>query len=292
MGKRNLTKIKPYICVLPIVIFVLAITFLSMGESLKQSFGIYKQIGLTQFTTKYYKEILSSKEFVDSLKFTFNYSLFSSVISIILGVALAFYLKTKKDDYVLDMIQLGIILPHMVVGVLIYQIFGQTGLISRILYDLNIINSFEQFPSLVYDKNSIGIILAFVFKEMAFVGYTMHSVLLRISDEYKSQSYLLGANKIQTFFKVTLPMILPNIIYCFVVIFTYAFSSYELPVILGPSYPKTLSEISMIYYTSPVFEDHLYSMVINNILLSIGIIGFIIFCISYNKMITKEANYE
>lgn len=277
---------------MPIVVFVLAITFLSMGQSLKQSFGIYEQIGLTKFTTKYYREIIKSKEFIDSLKFTFGYSISSSVISIFLGTVLAFYLKAKKDKYVMDMIQLGIILPHMIVGVLIYQMLGQTGLISRIMYDVGIIKNFEQFPSVVYDKNSIGIVIAFVFKEMAFVGYTMSSVLMRISDEYKSQAYLLGANKVQTFFKVTLPMIFSNIVYCFVVIFTYTFSSYELPVILGPSYPKTLSEISMIYYTSAEMEDHLYSMVINNILLLIGAIGFVIFCISYNKMISEEANYE
>ncbi|MCI6609895.1 MAG: ABC transporter permease subunit [Ezakiella sp.] len=292
MGKRNFTKIKPYLFVAPVAIFVLAITILSMGESLRQSFGIYKQIGLDKFTLKYYKDILSSKEFVDSLVFTFKYSIFSAIISIFLGLLIAFYLKKHDDNFVMSLNQVGIILPHMIVGVMVYQILGQTGLVSRILFDIGLIDSFENFPSLVYDKNGIGVMTGYIFKEMTFVTFTLYSVLIRISDEYRNQAFLLGANKTQTFFKVTLPMILPNIWYSFVIIFTYAFSSYEIPVILGPNYPKTLSEISMNYYTSPVLEDHIYSMVINNILLLVGLIGFVIFCASYNKIITQEASYE
>lgn len=295
MGKRNFSQIRknnPYIKLIPIVLFVIIITVISVGPTIRQSFGLYEQIGLRDFSLDYYREILSIKEFRDGFVYTFSYSLISSILSVLLGVILSFYVKNNRDKLVLDTMQLGIILPHMVVGVIIYQMLGNTGFISRLVYQLGLIENQQAFPLLVYDSYGIGVVLAFIYKEMCFVCFTIYFVLMRISDEYKSQAYLLGANKIQTFFKVTLPMIMPNIIYCFVTIFMYSLSSYELPVILGSAYPKSMAEISLNYYNSPVLEDRIYSMAINSILMVFGLIGFVLFAIAFNKMVDKEATYE
>lgn len=285
-------RMTAYLYVLPLTLFVIAIVALSIQESIKQSFGIFEAIGMTEFTFKYYSEVLCSNEFKTSFLFCLKYAFISSLVSIIIGTCLAFYIKKYKDNFVMKTMKLSIILPHMVVGILIFQIFASSGFLSRLLYFFNITEGMDSFPILLYDKNGIGIMLSYIYKEFCFIAFSFVAVLYRISDEYKNQAYLLGASKISTFFYVTLPMILPNVIYSFIVIFSYSFSSYELPVLLGPSSPKSLATIAYNYYTSPVLQDRPYAMVYNTILILVGLFAFVFFAIFYDRVVKKEATYD
>lgn len=285
-------RMTAYLYALPLTLFVVAIVALSIQESIKQSFGIFEAIGMTEFTFKYYSEVLGSNEFKTSFFFCLRYALISSLISIVIGTCLAFYIKKYKDNFVMKTMKLSIILPHMVVGILIFQIFASSGFLSRLLYFLNITEGMDSFPILLYDKNGIGIMLSYIYKEFCFIAFSFVAVLYRISDEYKNQAYLLGASKISTFFYVTLPMILPNVIYSFIVIFSYSFSAYELPVLLGPSSPKSLATIAYNYYTSPVLQDRPYAMVYNTILILVGLFAFVFFAIFYDRVVKKEATYD
>lgn len=288
MRKKRLA----YLYVAPLTAFILLIVFLSISESIKQSFGIFEAIGMNEFTLKYYREVLSGEEFKNSFIFCLRYSLISSAISVILGTVTAIYIKRNNDNFSYSVLRLSIIIPHMVVGFIIFGMLSKTGLISRILYSLGLINSMDQFPNLIYDGAGVSLIISFVYKEFCFIAFTLVAVLKRIKDEYRDQSYVLGANKIKTFFYVTLPMILPNILYSFIVIFSFSFSSYELSNILGPSTPKSLATIAYNYYTSPLLTDRPYAMVYNSILLLVGLIAFIIFVLVYRKVVIKEATYE
>lgn len=285
-------KMTAYLYVLPLTLFVIAIVVLSIQESIKQSFGIFEAIGMTEITFKYYSEVLNSNEFKASFLFCLKYAFVSSFIAIVVGTWMAFYIKKYKDNLVMKIMEVSIILPHMVVGLLIFQIFASSGFLSRILYFLNITKGMDSFPILIYDKNGIGIILSYIYKEFCFIAFTFVAVLYRISDKYKNQAYLLGASKISTFFYVTLPMILPNIFYSFIVIFSYSFSAYELPVLLGPSTPKSLATLAYNYYTSPVLQDRPYAMVYNTILILVGLVAFIFFVICYDRVVRKEATYD
>ncbi|MDY6065843.1 MAG: ABC transporter permease subunit [Finegoldia sp.] len=284
-------KLEGYIYLLPVAIYVGLMIFLSVSESIKQSFGIFEAIGMNEFTLDYYKEVLSSSEFKTSFIFCLKFSLISSIISIIIGCYLAFFIKKYNDKFVMKLMKTSIILPHMLVGFLIFQLISNTGLFSRIFYLLGL-STMETFPTLVYDSNGIGLIISYAYKEICFIAFSFVAVLYRISDEYKYQAYVLGASKVKTFIYVTLPMIMPSIIYSFVIIFSYSFSSYELPVIIGPSSPKSLATIAYNYYTSPVLTDRPYAMVYNTILILVGLIGFVFFAIFYNNTVEKEASFE
>lgn len=154
---------------------------------------------MNEFTLKYYKEVLSGEEFKNSFIFCLRYSLISSAISVILGTVIAIYIKRNNDNFSYSVLRLSIIIPHMVVGFIIFGMLSKTGLISRILYSLGLINSMDQFPNLIYDRDGISLIISFVYKEFCFIAFTLVAVLKRIKDEYRDQSYVLGANKIKTF---------------------------------------------------------------------------------------------
>src|SRR5690606_1421246 len=131
----------------------------------------FKAVGLTDFTLKYYKEVLCSKGFLESLKFSLKTSLVSSLIAIVLGILLSYAIFQLKGKKVLveNLYKIPIAVPHLVAALLVYNILSQSGILPRILYGAGLIADQGQFPSLLYEKNGIGIIIAYVWKEIPFV---------------------------------------------------------------------------------------------------------------------------
>ena len=143
-----------------------------------QSLGYFKAVGLTEFTFKYYKEVLSDEGFLASLQFSFYTSFVSSVIAIVFGVLLSYaILQIKgKKEIVESLYRVPIAVPHIVSVVLVYNILSQTGILPRILYGTGLISDQSQFPSVLYEKNGIGIIVAYIWKEIPFVALTTYTI--------------------------------------------------------------------------------------------------------------------
>ncbi len=79
-----------------------------------------------------------------------------------------------------------------------------------------------------------------------------------------------GASKTQTFFYVIFPMLVPSILSSFIIIFAFSFGAFEVPYLLGPTTPKSLSVKAYIEYSNPDLTNRPYAMVINTILIVIS----------------------
>lgn len=241
---------------------------------LLQSFGYFKAVGLTEFTLKYYKEVLVSKGFLESLQFSLYTAFVSSVIATVLGVLFSYailQLRGKKE-VVENIYKIPIAVPHLVSALLVYNILVQSGILPRILYSIGLITDQSQFPSLLYDKSGVGIIIAYIWKEIPFVALTTYTVLNNVSDKLANVAYNLGANKRQVFFHVLLPLILPSVFSSFIIIFAFAFGAYEVPLLLGPTQPKALPVQAFIEYSNPVLQNRPYAMVINMLITAIALV--------------------
>ena len=194
---------------------------------LLQSFGYFKVIGLTDFTLKYYREVLMDSNFLSSLKFSLYTATVSSVIAVVLGVLLAYsivQMKGKKET-IEFLYRVPIAVPHIVAALLIYNIFSQTGILPRILFELGLIQDQAQFPSVLYEPNGVGIITAYIWKEIPFVALTTYTVLSSVSKKLSDVAYNLGANKKQVFIYVLLPLIMPSVsilIYYYICLFFWS----------------------------------------------------------------------
>src|SRR2546430_1334132 len=100
---------------------------------LLQSFGYFKAIGLTDFTLKYYREVLMDSDFLSSLKFSLYTSTLSSIIAVVLGVLLAYSIHQMKGnkETVELLYRVPVAVPHIVAALLVYTIFSQTGILPR-----------------------------------------------------------------------------------------------------------------------------------------------------------------
>lgn len=278
------SKFKPYLLLFPVSIVLISIMCIGIINCISQSLGYFPQIGLNNFTLDYYKEILSDRNFLRSLIFSLKTSFISSSICIIVGVFLAYILsKDKYSKWRMNLINLPIIIPHIVVVIIIFMIFSQSGIVSRVLYNLGIINDSSYFINLVSDKKGIGIILVYLWKGIPFVALTTYNILKNINDSLESVAINLGANKIQVFRYVVLPLAMPSIISSFIILFAFSFGSYEVPFLIGPSTPKALSVHAYITYSSSDLMQRPIAMGINTILSVVSIIILII----YNKIFEK-----
>ncbi len=278
------SKFKPYLLLFPVSIALISIMGIGIINCISQSLGYFPQIGLNNFTLDYYMEVLRDRNFLKSLIFSLKTSFISSSICIVVGVLLAYVLsKDKYSKWRINLINLPIIIPHIIVVIIIFMIFSQTGILSRVLYNLGIINNSSDFIQLVSDKNGIGIILVYLWKGIPFVAMTTYNILKNISNSLENVAINLGANKFQVFRYIILPLAMPSIISSFLILFAFSFGSYEVPFLIGPSTPKALSVHAYITYSSSDLMQRPIAMSINTILSVISIIILII----YNKIFEK-----
>jgi putative spermidine/putrescine transport system permease protein len=283
-------KLKPYILLAPVLIILISIFTVGIVLCILQSFGYFPAIGMTNITLDYYEEVLNNKYFIESLIFTLRVSLISSVLSIVFGVIIS-YLLLKDNKYKKlreAFIRLPIIVPHIVAVLLVYNIFSQSGLLPRILYNIGIIKEQEQFMSMVLDKQGIGIILTYLWKEIPFVVLMVYNIFSNVSDKLEEVAINLGASKIQAFFYVLLPLSMPTILSSFIIIFAFSFGSFEVPYLIGPTTPKLLPVEAYIQYSSTNLAQRPYAMVINIIL---TLICFLLLML-YNKVFEKIYKYK
>lgn len=278
------SKFKPYLLLFPASVVLISIMGIGIINCIFQSLGYFPQIGLNNFTLDYYMEVLRDRNFLKSLIFSLKTSFISSSICVVVGVLLAYVLsKDKYSKLRINLINLPIIIPHIIVVIIIFMIFSQTGILSRVLYNLGIINNSSDFIQLVSDKNGIGIILVYLWKGIPFVAMTTYNILKNISNSLENVAINLGANKFQVFRYIILPLAMPSIISSFLILFAFSFGSYEVPFLIGPSTPKALSVQAYITYSSSDLMQRPIAMSINTILSVISIIILII----YNKIFEK-----
>lgn len=282
-------KLKPYILLLPISIILISIMGFGIINCIMQSLGYIPYIGLKNISFRFYKEILGDSIFLESLIFSLKTSFISTSISIFIGVLLSYLLLQSKLSKIKEsLLNLPIIVPHIVVVMLMISIFSQSGVISRILYNLNIISDSSQFMSLVSDKNGIGVILVYLWKGIPFVIITTYNTLKNINEKLQNVALNLGANKYQCFRYIILPLVLPSIISSFIILFAFSFGAFEVAFLIGPTYPKALPVSAYMSYVSSDLSQRSYAMVIN-VILSVFSFGILIV---YNRILEKINKYK
>ncbi|WP_018249566.1 ABC transporter permease [Orenia marismortui] len=282
--------IKPYILLTPALIILFGLFLGGVILALAQSFGYFPLLGLNTFTLKYYIEIFTSTEFLDALRYSFYISFVSSFLAVVIGVFLAYQLVRLPKEYKLVRLiyKLPIIVPHIIASLLVFLFFTQSGLIARILYHFGIIKGLESFPQLVFDRWGIGIILVYLWKEIPFVVLVVYTVLNNINNSFEQVAANLGASQQQIFWNIYLPLSLPSIGSSFIIVFAFSFGAFEIPFLLGSTYPKTLPVLAYQSYVSSDLLQRPYAMVIA-ITLTVICLGLIYI---YKKLLDLVLRYK
>ena len=273
-------RIKPYLMILPSLV-VMGILFMGgLAEGFLESLGLTSFHGVSQFTFKYYERVLKDVDFWKSLFLTFRIAVLSTGIATAVAMILLFFLFLVRfgkhsfmATYIQRVFQIPMLFPYLVSGYLIFTLFTQSGWFSRLVFHMGFIEEIEQFPILVNDSFGWGIIMAYVWKTAPFIVLMLYPVIMKVKFSWIEAGKVLGANKGQFFIQVVIPLMLSPMKLASFIVFSFTFLAFEIPYLLGVTYPKTLSVYSYQLYMSGNLLDRPQALAVN--IFAIIITGFI-----------------
>jgi putative spermidine/putrescine transport system permease protein len=213
-----------------------------LALGLIQSLGYLPAAGLKSLSLEHFSNILGDPDFLQSLMLTLYVALSSTAIAGAISIAMAIFLLSlsEKNRLVHFIFQIPLTVPHLVIAVAMVFMLTPTGLFSRVVVKLGLIDSSAAFPLLVNDRWGIAIILTYVWKEIPFITLMILAVLRRSGVELLEVGRTLKAGRWQRFRYITLPTISPSLGAAGLIVFAYTFGAFEVPFLLGQTYPMML----------------------------------------------------
>jgi putative spermidine/putrescine transport system permease protein len=262
-GMKKWQRVKNHLGILPSII-VMSILFWS---GILQSF---QQI----FNYKLLRKVINKGEFLNSLLYTAKLSLCSIIlvgIISILGIYILYLLSTEIEIKKLNIIKMFLLspmyIPYLLGGYMVSTLIGQSGIISTLFYRLGCIHSMNEFPILVNESHGYSIILTYGWKASPFVILMVYSTIIKINNEWLDVAKVYGVNRYHFFKEVVFPIIFPIYLSSLFVVFAHIFASFEVPYLLGITYPRTLSVLAYEKYARNSIANREEVMVINSIII-------------------------
>ncbi|GAB1485205.1 hypothetical protein MASR2M79_02510 [Aminivibrio sp.] len=203
-----------------LAVFVLYPLFLVLIKSLQSEEGI--------FSLENYRRFLSFSYLRAALRNSLMAGFSTATVSVLLGYAAAFILTRtsvplKKVLHLLFI--LPIISPPFTSALSILMLFGANGLITRGLLGIQNFN--------IYGFKGVLLSQLFTFTPVAYL--TLKGVLESLNPTLEDAAMNVGAGRLQTFLKVTLPLSLPGIASAFLVVLIESLADFGNPLVLAGS---------------------------------------------------------
>ena len=227
----------------PVLLPFLVIFSGGLVFTVAQSFGMLTPLPSEGLTFSAFSSLLRDTWFYKSAGYSVYVAFGSAFLSVTFGTLLAYgiwRLPTKLQPLAIAN-KLPLVLPHIAVGFIVLVFFSKTGLISSLAYQLHFIDDFQEFPSILFGGNGIGLIIAYVYKETPFVILMTYAVFSKIDERQILTARLLGGSGTRIFAYVVLPFVLPVIHTTFIILFLYSFGAFDIPFLLSESNPQMVS---------------------------------------------------
>ncbi|MCI8647194.1 MAG: ABC transporter permease subunit [Firmicutes bacterium] len=203
------------------LLYILFISFMSRD--------VYGNIEYT-FTTDNYKEMIQPlylKVIWKSLKLAF----LTTVICLVVGYPLAYYIASKPSKLAAKLLML-VMIPYWTSSLVrlfsINQLGMPNGFLNLLLLKLGIVS--EPVDFLFSD----GIVIMGLLTAMLpFSVLPLYSSIEKLDKSLLEASKDLGANPAKTFIKVTIPLTMPGIVGCVLLVFIPSLGMYYVPEMLG-----------------------------------------------------------
>ena len=151
-------------------------------------------------------EAATSPEAIASYQVSFGIAAVASLVNGVFGMVVAWALIRCRfpGQRLLDsLIDLPFALPTAVAGLALSYVYSTEGWLGAPL---------KQLFGLKVSYTAVGVGVAMVFISLPFVVRTVEPVLRSLEKEQEEAAWSLGANELQTFFKVVLPQLMPALL--------------------------------------------------------------------------------
>jgi len=179
-------------------------------------------------------EVLSfvtSDLFISSLRNTFFVSVLTTLATVLIGMPYAYALHRYKipgKKYILPATFMPTMVPPFVGALAFIFLLGRFGTINLILLDAKLI---ERPINFIYGPH--GVILVQTITLFPWVAINVYNSLLKLDHALEEAAESLGATPFRRFLTVTLPAITPGVITGIFLVFSFSFTDYATPIVLG-----------------------------------------------------------
>ena len=250
------------------IIFTFFLSFTDYNDTKEFSFDTINWIGLDN-----YIKLFNDPDLADALGVTFRFAIVAVPASLVVGLSLALLVNSKYlliPSFFRTVLFLPNIIPT-VAGVLVFQgvLNPQSGWLNMILKSFGI-----EGPRWLYDPDVAVVALNLV--ELWGIGNFMLIYLIalqKVPSEIYEAAKLDGANSVQSFYFITIPMISPAMFYISIITTILSFQYFVVAMLLGgrngDPQGSTLFFNLHFYREAFVFNDMGYASTLAIVLFSI-----------------------
>ncbi len=225
----------------PGVLIVVFFFFIPVFSLFQLSFYENMEMGVytPAFTLEWYLKFLTDPFYVQIIFFTLRLALTVTIIALLFGFPVAYYIARSSGLKKIICIVL-IIVPlwtNLIVRVYgWFVILGQEGFVNSLLLSLNVV---DDPISIVFTKTSIIIgLLDMVFPWTLLI---LISVMEGIDWSMMEAARDLGASRFRSFYEIAFKLSLPGIAVAGLFAFVWAMGDYAVPSLLGSTAQRTIS---------------------------------------------------
>ncbi len=182
---------------------------------------------------------LASPRVQAALKLTFGASLVAALVNLFFGSLVAWTLVRYRffGRKVLDaLVDLPFAMPTAVSGIALMAIYAPTGIVGKHLLPWGIKTAISP----------LGVTIALIFIGFPFVVRTMQPAIEDLDTEAEQASAILGANRLQTFLRVTFPSLLPSALTGFTLALARALGEYGSVIFIAGNLPMKTEIASLL----------------------------------------------
>lgn len=260
MNPRTKSAIKDFLCVVPALILIVIFTYYPIIELVKISFTDWNLLNDTwnYVGFKNWKWLFNgsgTKYLLNSLKVTLLYSVGEITITLVGGMMFALIFNQMTNTFAT--MRAIVFMPKYVAMssaavVFLWILNTDTGILN---YFLSI---FGIGPVDWLGDRDTALISVLMVTGWRCIGYGMMvylSAMMGVSTDYYEAAALDGANRVQRFFKITLPMLSPTTLFLFITTFLSSMKVFQSVDILTQGGPYRSTEVFVYNIYRYAMED-------------------------------------
>lgn len=231
------------------ILLFLFLTVLPLLAGLLYALG--QSLGLLGIRAKgltfiYWQKAGAEPEWLIALAYSSSIALVSVGLALLLALLTCLGLKKYHQRAWRLLFYVPLAIPAIVAAFFSFQLLSGSGWLARWAYQFGWIDEAGDFPELVQDPWSVGIVLSHLM--LAFPFFTLLMINLYQSEKIEQLGQLsatLGASTWQRIRRVEVPILLRGASPVILMYLIFVIGSYEIPLLLGRQSPRMISILTL-----------------------------------------------
>ncbi len=198
--------------ILPLI-YMICIAFTNYDKDHQVPGNLFTWVGLDNFSNILFNDPRMSTTFFGTLGWTIVWAFFATFTNYFAGILVALIINQKDLKFKKlwrSVLVLTIAMPQFISLLIMRNFFANYGVINRLLINMNIIDNVDNAIPFFEDPllAKITVIIVNMWVGIPHTMLMSSGILMNIPQDLYEAATVDGANKVQMFFKITLPQII------------------------------------------------------------------------------------